>query len=576
MSWPPPFSRMTVRWRLALAFLSVSVVPVLFSSFFAAQVIAISFERNLESWLGDAARFMAEDSTDARREAERAVAILAAGLQAGDVRDEGLFAASAQLLASVGYDVVVVYDDDRHVLRRLGDIGDARWLPLDDSSGLFPVTLRGSPSMLVGAAHAVQAGERTLHVFIADVINKTYVDLSRAISSLNVQVLRVEGDRTFLLDDSGAEVTLPPGVLVRLQAGEASVTANLAPEDELAAGFAPILDASGQLVGIITCRLSRDVAYLAHIRAWSLFVALSICAGLISLVVGLLLSKRLTGPLRDLLQGLREVREGNYGTRLKPAAGGQELEELATGFNDMAAQLDVLRQRETEMRRREQFAALGEAAAAIAHEIRNPLGIIKTSSQVLRMKQQLPEASDRLVGFVLDEVGRIDQLVQDLLDYVRPADMTLGPLDLFQDVVRRTMDFATPEMQRRNITVSVVPPQGQTPIHGNAARLHQALLNLVLNAADAMPAGGRLTVMVWREGASVVLSVEDTGGGISEAMRTRLFEPFVTDKPRGTGLGLAKVWSVMEQHGGTVTFHSEPEEGTTFLLTFPLATENGS
>ncbi|MGQ3103600.1 MAG: histidine kinase dimerization/phospho-acceptor domain-containing protein [Niveispirillum sp.] len=122
------------------------------------------------------------------------------------------------------------------------------------------------------------------------------------------------------------------------------------------------------------------------------------------------------------------MREGDFKTCI-PEMGGGELTELAVGFNEMATRLEAMRARETEMRQREQLATLGEAAAVMAHEIRNPLGIIKTSTEVLRMKSTVSPEGEEMVNFVPDEVGRIDHLLHELLDYARPR--TLAPEQVF-------------------------------------------------------------------------------------------------------------------------------------------------
>ncbi|MDB5376713.1 MAG: two-component sensor histidine kinase [Rubritepida sp.] len=566
------FSRMNLRWRLVIAFLSVSVLPVLLASFVAAQAIATLFERNLEHWLADAAHFIADESMDSQREAERAVTIVAAGLQAGCALDTARFAISAELLTAVGYDLAVIYDRDENVLQRYGHLDGAAHLPTTTTAGFFSTQIDGREVLLIGAVRRFEANGRELFLLIAGYFDENFIDLSNVISSLDARIFRVQDGRAYSLAtaDAGAEQILPPGLLEQLAARRTGLSASLNEGDDLETGFAPMLDASGKLVGVVSVQLSNDVAYLAHVRTWSLFLALALGTGLLSLMVGLLLSKHMTGPLRALSHGLRHVREGDYKATV-PVSGDREFAELAAGFNSMAAQLDSLRQREFEMRQREQLATLGEAAATIAHEIRNPLGIIKTSSQVLRMKSALSIESDRLVGFVLDEVERIDGLVKDLLDYVKPLETVSVRLDLFEDVVAGVLEFAAPELARRGIVSDVVQPDGPTLISGNAAQLHQALLNILLNAMDAMPNGGRLTVSAKQLGAIVLLQIQDTGIGISATIRERIFQPFVTDKPRGTGLGLAKVWSVMERHGGHIDFESMPGMGTTFTLHFPGA-----
>lgn len=186
------------------------------------------------------------------------------------------------------------------------------------------------------------------------------------------------------------------------------------------------------------------------------------------------------------------------------------------------------------------------------------------------MKAPLGDDSNRLIGFVLEEVDRIDRLVQDLLDYVRPKEADKLALDLHRDVILRVLEFAAPELERRGVSQALSVAPGDTPILGDRRRLHEAFLNIVINALDAMPDGGVLTVTVQRQDGDALVEIEDTGAGVPAEIRDRVFDPFVTAKPRGTGLGLAKVRSVVDQHDGQIDFRTEDGAGTTFTLRFPL------
>jgi signal transduction histidine kinase len=226
------------------------------------------------------------------------------------------------------------------------------------------------------------------------------------------------------------------------------------------------------------------------------------------------------------------------------------------------------------MRQSQQLAAFGEAAAVIAHEIRNPLGIIQTSAQVVRMKSSLAPAEDRMIGFVLEEVARIDTLVQDILDYVRPRDLEREPLDL-REIVSHVTEVARPALAERGISDYVVPCGVALPVAGDRDRLHQAFLNLILNAMDAMPDGGRLRIVEELGDGVARISIADQGIGMSDAVKKRAFDPFFTTKMRGTGLGLAKVQAIIGEHGGSITCESTPGHGTTFTISLAILQNQG-
>lgn len=565
-----------LRRRLVIAFLSVSVGPVLAASFVAAQWITSQFDARLELWLEDAARFFAQSLQGDQTEAGRAASILAASLtgKADELKSQPI-ALYANLLASVGYDFVVIYGDDGSVLYQFGDLDQIDRLPRKESASFYQMSWKGAPALVVGASRAFLSNGRTYFAFVADRASDEALEIVGADTSLRFQVVTVE---------NGMAATPAPGKshspdgaqldrAVAVLSGDRDTMSEPDPRHgDVALGFAALKDYDGKLIGIVVCKLAEQLAYPALLRTLPMFAVLSLLSGLLSLAVALVLSGRIARPIRSLTKGVRDIARGDYKARVREE-GGRELVELAGGFNAMAANLDRLHELEAAMRRREQFAALGEAAAAIAHEIRNPLGIIKTSGQVIRMKAPLADGSDRLIGFILDEVDRIDRLVQDLLDYVRPKEPESEPLDLRLDIVLRVLDFAAPELDRRGVTMALSAPDEPLPILGDRRHLYDAVLNIVLNAMDAMPGGGQLTVEIRREEGEAVARIEDSGDGVPEEIRARIFDPFVTSKPRGTGLGLAKVRSVVEQHGGRIEFETAKAEGTTFTLRFPLRRE---
>ena len=570
MKFRTTLRNLPLRWRLVIAFMLVSVMPVLIASYMAAQVVSSLFEQNVELWLQDGARFVAQELTEAQSEAQRAASIVAETLNEDpDALDGAQVVLSANLLAAVGYDLIVIYDAAGHVIYSYGDVPTSDFLPRTEQASFFPATIRDRPSLLVGASRKFSANDQTYFVFAANEINDDSFDVSPLVTSIEVRAFRVEGGKTISLPAGTrpAPFDVPRNVVLSLESGLSTISAAIA-DDEVATWFAGLRDADGKLTGIVACRLTSSFSLVSHFKTVLLFVLLALAAAFLSLVVSFFFAELISRPLRALTDGVRKVTSGSYDARVKEE-GGRELSELAVGFNAMTEQLQRVEEMEAEMRRLERFAALGEATTAIAHEIRNPLGIIKTSSQVVRMKGTLPESSDRLIGFVMEEVDRIDQLVQDLIDYVRPKEPNKKPLDLFAGVVAGVVEFAQPEFDRRSIVCAVTPPAKEARILADAVELHQVFLNIILNAMDAMPNGGRLDITLRNEPGGVQVLIGDNGVGIPDDVKDRIFEPFVTSKPRGTGLGLAKVMLVVKQHSGSVEFESVVGMGTRFIFRFP-------
>jgi two-component system sensor histidine kinase HydH len=229
---------------------------------------------------------------------------------------------------------------------------------------------------------------------------------------------------------------------------------------------------------------------------------------------------------------------------------------------------DVTRERELEgeLRRSEQLAAVGRLAAGIAHEIKNPLGIILSSVDVLanpdRPREQRAEAEELLRL----EVGRLSAIVSDFLSYARPPAPRLRERNLGR-IVDRTASFWQRDPDRSELRVEIAPDLPSRPV--DADQVHQALLNLLLNAAEAAGPSGHVAVRVRAaEDDRVEVLVEDDGPGLTPETRARAFEPFFTTRPRGSGLGLAIVRQVVSAHGGTVEARDRPGGGTVFRLVF--------
>jgi two-component system, NtrC family, sensor histidine kinase HydH len=234
----------------------------------------------------------------------------------------------------------------------------------------------------------------------------------------------------------------------------------------------------------------------------------------------------------------------------------------------MAAQLSKLHNLEDELRKRDRMTALGEAAMVIAHEVRNPLGIIKTSAEVVRKRAHLGASEERLLGYVVDEVRRIERLIKDFLDFARPKTPIKHPVKL-RVLVDRVAALARVEAQKHHVDLQVIEVKEHVEILGDIDQLHQALLNLMLNALDAMPDSGTLKITIDSNQTDASISVSDTGAGIAPDIIDKVFDPFFTTKAKGTGLGLAKVQHVAEAHGGKASCTSIQEQGAMFTISLP-------
>jgi two-component system sensor histidine kinase HydH len=232
-----------------------------------------------------------------------------------------------------------------------------------------------------------------------------------------------------------------------------------------------------------------------------------------------------------------------------------------------------------QMKERDRLAAIGEMSAGLAHEIRNPLAAIKGAIQYLDPKK-LPEEDREFLEIMIEEVNRLNGVVTQFLDYSRPLKSSLAPTAV-NEVLEKTFKLLESQTPA-NVTVELQLAEWAPRVQADAEQLKQVFLNLALNAFQAMPGGGRLTVSTrvardelafWREGARradvVEVRFRDTGPGVPEEARESIFVPFYTTKEKGTGLGLAICQRIVKAHQGSIVVHSRPGEGAEFLVSLP-------
>ncbi|MDD5757585.1 MAG: ATP-binding protein [Desulfobulbaceae bacterium] len=218
----------------------------------------------------------------------------------------------------------------------------------------------------------------------------------------------------------------------------------------------------------------------------------------------------------------------------------------------------------------ERLAGLGKMVAAVSHEIKNPLGIIRSTAEVLGKRMtKLAPGNEHLSNIIVQETRRLDRIVTEFLDFARPQKMRIGEVVL-GELLNRALAFMAPEFTKGNITV-VQKVDNTATAAADSDHLYQAILNILVNAVQAMPDGGTLTVHLFQEvrTRSVCLEIADTGIGMSEEVLGQIFTPFFTRKNRGTGLGLAIVKNIIESQLGQIDVDSTEGQGTLFTIRLP-------
>lgn len=430
------------------------------------------------------------------------------------------------------------------------------------------------------AIRQVNAGDNSIYVIGGKRLDKEFlagIDLPAGMRAMFYENFKGGFSPQWLIDPSGTlqkpeRVTdFIQEVLQQKQQATALIHWSDSAADDESLHATPLNGPDGQILGILLVGNSRRqyVTLQQQIRSATLF------AGGAGLLLAILLSgwaaARVTKPVEQLAQAAREVAAGNWNTQVNVSSSG-EIAELARSFNHMTQEL--LEQRE-HLVRAERIAAWKELARRLAHELKNPLFPLQlTVENLVRARQQTPDQFEEIFhessATLLAEIANLKTIISRFSEFSRMPQPQFQAVQI-NDLVRDTAKLFQAQLQapgRDAIECRMDLAQATGEIAADPELLHRALSNLVLNAIDAMPQQGTLTLTTRAGQASVIIEVRDTGKGLTPEACKRLFTPYYTSKAQGTGLGLAIVQSIVDDHGGTINVHSEPGD-TAFTIELP-------
>jgi two-component system NtrC family sensor kinase len=463
-----------------------------------------------------------------------------------------------------------------------------------------------SGMMLKGAAPIFTAGGRFVGVMIGGIlINRNY----EIVDKIRTTVFKGEsykgqqvGTATIFQDDVRISTN------VRNADGNRAITTRVSAEvadavlghgdtwlqrafvvnDWYISAYAPIRNLLGNTIGMLYVgsleRPYRDILW----KNLYFFLGITILAmGLIS-IVAMKVAHRISRPIRAMADAAKKIAQGDYSQEVEVSSD-DEIGFLADNFNTMVSELArahqelkdwgetlerKVEQRTAELKamqahliQSEKLAGVGKLAAGVAHEINNPLTCVLTNSSLLL--EDLPPEDPRREDLqtIVDETLRCRKIVKGLLDFARQTKPRKQDLNL-NKVAEDVLALVRNQASFRNITMRTELDPGIPSVLADADQMRQVVLNILLNAADAMPHGGALRIRSCFEPKSnqVMLRISDTGPGIPAEIQDRLFEPFFTTKKTGTGLGLAVAYGIMERHKGALKVESSPGHGTTIVV----------
>lgn len=562
--------------KVMIVVLTIVVVPMLLAGGLAAAWVSSYFEQRLEQWIVEAARV---DETWLRAYQNDAIMIgnvlaeQAAFVSALDENGSIAMEPSVRRIADeLGVNFLQIYSPDRKLIYSSTPLrGPPLWEPGQTQAVLKVSDKRKTVLAAVGITAIPRGAPARYYLVMGSLLDQDFISELSQLTGLKTRLYYREGRNYFDIFSVPGQVQslkgLPKEALKRLQRDKKPFYDVRAEDGRFRGQYTPVVNAQGHVEAIMFSGLERrGLDELLTNRA-VLFVAISLVGILLGSGVGLLISRLVVRPVEHLRNAVLQLSGQNFDANV-PVLSNDELGDLAKAFNAMAVRLRQARDEQQQTYQKDKLIALGELSAALAHEIRNPLGVINTAAALLEKPDQPESKRQELLRMVREESRRVSNLVQDFLQFSRnrpPAFAVIDPTQPLQRALAARLAGDPP------VQVATDFAHGDALIESDASLLEQAWSNLVTNAIEAMgTAGGTLYLSSRREDAQVGVFIEDTGPGIDAQVMPRLFEPFFTTKPQGTGLGLSIAHTLVAANGGTLSALPRGRRGARFAMHFPV------
>jgi signal transduction histidine kinase len=337
--------------------------------------------------------------------------------------------------------------------------------------------------------------------------------------------------------------------------------------------FIPLKSSRGEVNGVVFLGIPQQPVEELWNKYRNTFYLFTIAFGSVfAIIIAFWMARSFSKPIRELANGAEQIAADNLDWRI-PIQSKDELGELAGTFNRMAKKLLHNRQLEAQLRLKDKLAALGQLSAGMAHEVRNPLSQIKVSAELIQRKFDDGTQEHKQMQYIIDDVDRVNTLIADFLTFAKPREPNMIKCKV-ETIIDRTLALAHSQLIKQPYQIEWKNNTGpEDYISADINQIQQVFLNLVLNACQAMPNGGKLSITALRHQSEPLIGISftDEGVGIAEEVQPKIFDPFFTTKEDGTGLGLAIAHQIIETHGGKIELASALNKGTTLTVYLPMA-----
>ena len=558
--------------KVLLVVVIIIVVPMVVTGTFSAYWVTKREEASIENWLRESTRLNL-DWLHGLYHNGRLFADLLADVNHDRWQADAthpLIPVRFQALAQeLGIGFVQIYDLAGQ-LRYSSSPLQTAWKPAADRDEAVIRVSRGQQRLLaaVTVVEAPRHGLARYRIVIGTLFDKPLLQRLGKTSGLKTRLYYPSGEdfaKAFAEEESASlRLRLPTNAFARLQQHLEYFNPE-AEEDQYWGLYTPVLDTNGKMEAVLFSGLAHRYGDQILTDRTALTLTIALLGTILAGAMGLVLSRLVIRPVELLRDGVLKVAAQDFRANI-PVRSDDELGELARAFNTMAVSLRSARSEQQREFQRDKLTALGELSLAMAHEIRNPIGVLNTAAQLLEKTTDNPERQTELTRMIREETARLNILLRDFQQLARHRKPQFAAIAL-QSPLEAAVRYRL--AGRPEVVVKRQYGHGERMILADAELLQQAWSNLINNALEAIGvASAELTLQSWREGTMLCLALEDNGPGVPIEHIPRLFEPFFTSKEHGSGLGLTLTNTLVEANGGRLEYAAVRTGGASFVMRF--------